>query len=67
MSGPTDVQRALTTGAYRSLRACSLAADDPLPVVIWRRHRWKITGAALFLLMELIGLGSLVAGGMNHF
>ncbi|MFI5207654.1 MAG: hypothetical protein ACHQU8_00580 [Gemmatimonadales bacterium] len=64
MLGPTDVQRTLTEGAYRSLRACSVPAFDPLPVSIWRRHRWKIIGIGLILLVELIGLGSLITGGM---
>ena len=64
MTGPTDVERALTEGAHRSLRACSLPAHDPLPVAFWRRHRWKIIGIGLILLVELIGLGTLITGGM---
>jgi hypothetical protein len=64
MTGPNDVERALHEGAHRSLRACSLPADDPLPVVFWRRHRWKIIGIGLIVLVELIGLGSLITGGM---
>ncbi len=69
MSGPTDVERAeveraLKDGAYRSLRACSVPAKDPLPVAIWRRHRWTIIGVGLIVLVELIALGSLITGGM---
>lgn len=64
MTGPDDVERALTRGAADSLRACSLPADDSLPVAFWRRHRWKIIGVGLILLVELIGLGSLITGGM---
>ena len=64
MFRPTDVERALKEGAYRSLRANSLPANDPLPVAIWLRHRWTIIGVALILLVELIGLGSLIGGGM---
>lgn len=64
MTGPTDVERALSEGAHRSLRACSLPANDPLPVAFWRRHRWKIIGALLIVLVEFIALGSLITGGM---
>lgn len=53
-------------GAFRSLRACSVSANDPLPVAIWRRYKWTIIGVGLFLFVELIGLGSLISG-MNHF
>lgn len=53
-------------GAYRSLRACSVPANDSVPVAIWRRHKWAIIGFGLFLVVELIGLGSLISG-MNHF
>ena len=67
MSGPAEIQRALSAGAYRSLKACSPSADDPLPMKVWRRHRWSIAGVALFLLLELIGIGGLITGGMpNH-
>jgi hypothetical protein len=64
MPGPDDVKRALTDGAYRSLVACSEPANDPLPVAFWRRHRWKIIGALLIVLVEFIALGSLITGGM---
>jgi hypothetical protein len=64
MPGPNDVERALTEGAQRSLRACSLPADDPKHIAFWRRHRWKIIGIGLIVLVELIGLGSLITGGM---
>ena len=64
MPGRDDVKTALTKGAYRSLKACSEPANDPLPVAFWRRHRWKIVGIGLILLVELIGLGSLITGGM---
>lgn len=53
-------------GAYRSLRACSVPASDSVPVAIWRRYKWTIIGFGLFLVVELIGLGSLI-NGMNHF
>ena len=66
MPATTDVERALSKGAYRSLRACSVPANDPLPAVIWRRHKWTIIGFGLFLFVELIGLGAL-GSGMNHF
>ena len=66
MPETSDVQRALVVGAVRSLRACSLPANDALPVAFWRRHRWTIIGVGLFLFVELIGLGSLISG-MNHF
>ena len=64
MARPEDVKRALTNGAYRSLKACSEPADDPLPVALWRRHRFKIIGIGLVVLVELIGLGGLITGGM---
>jgi hypothetical protein len=67
MPGPTDAERALKDGAYRSLRACSVPARDALPVAIWRRHRWTIIGVGLILLVELIAVGTLITGGMpNH-
>lgn len=64
MARPEDVKRALTKGAYRSLKACSEPANDPLPVAFFRRHRWKLIGIGLILLVELIGLGSLITGGI---
>jgi hypothetical protein len=67
MTGPTDVERALKDGAYHSLRACSVPANDPLPVAFFRRHRWTIIGVGLILLVELIAVGTLITGGMpNH-
>ena len=60
------VKQALQLGAHRSLRACSLPANDHPVVAIWRAHRWTISAAALFLFVELLGLGAL-AGNMNHF
>ena len=56
------VSRALNDGAHRSRAACSLPANDAWPIRIWRRHRWKIIGAGLFILIELIGLGTLGRG-----
>lgn len=66
MPETTDVRQALVRGAYRSLRACSVPANDPVSVAIWRRYKWTIIGFGLFLVVELIGLGSLISG-MNHF
>jgi hypothetical protein len=59
-----DEPRALAEGAYRSLRACSVSAGDPLVVAIWHRYKWSIIGFALFILLELVGLFSLISGGM---
>ena len=66
MDQSTEVQHALAEGALRSLRACSVPADDPLPIAIWRRHRWTIIGVALFLLLELASVGGISGGMPNH-
>jgi hypothetical protein len=63
----TAVERALIEGARRSRMACSLPARDPVAVRIWRRYKWAIIGAGLFLFIELIGLGSLASGARGHF
>lgn len=63
MPQSSDTGRALVEGAYRSLRACSLPAQDSLPVAIWRRHKGAIIGVGLFLLLDLIaGLAASTAG-----
>ncbi|MEK6767717.1 MAG: hypothetical protein AABY85_01870 [Gemmatimonadota bacterium] len=63
MPQSSDTGRALVEGAYRSLRACSLPVQDSRPVAIWRRHKWAIIGAGLFLLLDLIaGLAASTAG-----
>jgi hypothetical protein len=62
MPQTTEVERALLDGARRSMVACSVPANDPVIVRFWRRHRWKIIGIGLFILMDLIGLGSLAGG-----
>ena len=66
MVATSHVRRALTLGAFRSLRACSLPANDPLPVAIWRRYKWNIISVALFLLIDLVGIGSLIGGRVSH-
>ncbi len=60
------VAAALREGAFRSLRACSLPANDPLAVRIWRRWHWQIIALGLFLLIDLFVLSGL--GGIGgHF
>ena len=58
-----EVERALMDGARRSMVACSLPANDPAMVKFWRRHRWKIIGIGLFILIDLVGFGALAG---NH-
>lgn len=58
----TDVTQALRDGAHRSIMACSIPANDPLVVRAWRRYRWPLAGIVMFLLLELVGLGSLASG-----
>jgi hypothetical protein len=53
-----DVSRALQNGSYRSLRACSPESPVPFLVHFWRRHKWKLIGLGLFILMDLLSLGS---------
>ena len=57
-----EVERALRDGARRSMMACSLPSADLALVRFWRRHRWKIIGVGLFILIDLIGLGTLAGG-----
>jgi hypothetical protein len=53
------VQRALREGASRSLRACSENELVPRHVQVWQRHKWKVLGLLLFLLIDLVLLGGL--------
>lgn len=62
-----NVGRALATGARRSLEACSAPADDPLPVRVWRRHKWKFIAIAVFLFIDFVLLGGLGSKIATHF
>lgn len=61
------VRRALADGAYHSLRACSAYAPPSLPARIWLRHKWKIIGLLLFLLIDFVLLGGLGSTVGTHF
>lgn len=61
------VRRALLDGASRSLRACSSEAPLPLTARVWLRHKWKIVGLLLFLLLDFILLGGLGSTIGTHF
>ena len=65
MAEPNDVGRALREGARRSMLACSDYRSPPLPVRLWRRLRWPLIGAGLFLFVEF--LGALVGSNLRHF
>lgn len=39
----------------------------PRHVEIWRRHKWKIIGLLLFLLMDIVLLGGLGSEVGTHF
>lgn len=59
-------------GARRSLEAQGLAAPpasrEPLtPEVLWRRYKWPLIGAGLFLILELLTLGAGISGARGHF
>jgi hypothetical protein len=63
----TATRLALLLGARRSREACSLPADDSLPERVWRRHKWKIVGFGLFLLIDWVLLGGLGSKMVTHF
>ena len=67
MPALTDVERALVDGARRSRMACSMPANDSFAVRVWRRHKFKIIGAILFILLDLIGLSGLASNSRGHF
>ena len=49
--------KALQDGARRSLEASRPPVAEPLAVRVWRRHKWKIIGLALFGLLDYVLLG----------
>jgi hypothetical protein len=68
----TNVARMLADGARRSLEAQGLAAPparrEPLtPALLWRRYKWPLIGAGLFLILELLTLGGGISGARGHF
>jgi hypothetical protein len=50
----SDVARALEEGARASRTACANPLRDPLYLVLWQRHKWKIVGLLLLLLTEMV-------------
>ena len=62
----SDVARALEEGARASRQACTEPAREPLHLAVWRRHKWKIVGLALFLLTEMV-LFLLASTAGTHF
>jgi len=55
------------SGARRSWEACSLPANDPLPLRLWIRHKWKIVAVAIFLVLDFVLLGGLGSKIATHF
>lgn len=62
-----EIGRELVAGAKRSWEACSLPADDPLPLRLWYRHKWKIVAVAIFLILDFVLLGGLGSKMVTHF
>lgn len=50
----SDVERALMEGARGSREACSLRANDPGYVVLFRRWKWWVIGVGLLALEGLV-------------
>jgi len=77
MPQPTDVRQALAEGARRSREASALRPGDTdlsgrdrealTPEVLWRRFKWPIIGAGMFLLIELLSMGTLGNIMGRHF
>ncbi|OGU02952.1 MAG: hypothetical protein A2085_00155 [Gemmatimonadetes bacterium GWC2_71_10] len=67
MSRDDDAGRAIVSGARRSWEACSLPANDPLPLRLWIRHKWKIVAVAIFLVLDFVLLGGLGSKIATHF
>lgn len=63
---PDDpAHRALAEGDRRSREAVTAPTREPLHLVLWRRHKWKVVGLLFLLLFEmcLLLLGSTIAMG----
>jgi hypothetical protein len=65
-NGPDDPTRsALEEGERNSREAVTRPVRDPLHLVLWRRHKWKILGLLFLLLTEacLLLLGKTMVMG----
>jgi len=65
MPEPNNVIRALEEGDRRSREVVTKPVQEPLHLVLWRRHRWKIYGLLFLLVTELclLLLGQTLAMG----
>jgi hypothetical protein len=65
MAEPNELERALMEGARRSRVACSSYEPPHLARRLWRRWRWPLIGAGVFVLVEF--LGALIGSNLRHF
>ncbi|MEK7668868.1 MAG: hypothetical protein AAB409_09485 [Gemmatimonadota bacterium] len=54
MPDPNHLARALEEGGRRSREAVTRPVQEPLRLVVWRRHKWKIVGLVVLLVTELV-------------